>query len=236
MTCLEFRRLLLTHPRELSPEQRVHAADCVRCAQAAEEAAALDIERARRVLVSPPDAFADKILLRQKMSVRARYGLWAMAATLVVGIALGAQLYRSYETAHDAVSTATAVGMKNPAVAAISFVLDHEPRLLQENRSGDPEVMLAAFQRLGLKVPRDSVTLRYLGKCPVPGGTGDHVVLQTPYGHVTLILVPDYPIGSRVMVADRNMAALANPVEKGGYIVVAQSPEIIRQVQRMLTS
>ncbi len=236
MTCFEFRRLLLAQPRELTPLQQGHAADCASCAKAAEEAAALDMRRAQSVLVPPPEALADKILLRQKRAPRAHYGLWAMAATLVIGIGLGIQVYRSYDTAHENVNTATAVGTNHPAVAAISFVLDHEPRLLQENRSGDPNVMRAAFQRLGLKLPGEGVSVRYLGKCPVPGGTGDHVVLQTPYGHVTLILVPDYPVGSRVLVADRNMTALATPVQKGGYIVVAQSPQVIREIQRMLAS
>jgi hypothetical protein len=236
MTCFEFRRLLLVQPRELTPLQQAHAADCVRCAKAAEDAAVLDMRRAQTVLVPTPDALADKILLRQKMGFRARYGAWAVAATVVIGIAIGAQLYRSHDTAHESVNTAIAVGTNHPAVAAISFVLDHEPQLLQENRSGDPNVMRSAFQRLGLKLPEDGVGVRYLGKCPVPGGTGDHVVLQTRYGQVTLILVPDYPVGSRVLVADRNMTALASPVAKGGYIVVAQSAQIIRDVERMLAS
>jgi hypothetical protein len=236
MTCFEFRRLLLAHPCELTSDQRAHAAECVQCAKAAEEAAALDRQRAQSVLVTPPEALADRILLRQKMGSRMHYGLWAIAATLVIGIGLGVQLYRTYDAVHERVNTATAVGMNHPAVAAISFVLDHEPTLLQENRSGDPNIMRTAFQRLGLKVPANGVSMRYLGKCPVPGGTGDHVVLQTAYGHVTLILVPDYPVGSRVLVADRNMTALASPVDKGGYIVVARSPQVIRAIERMLAS
>jgi len=236
MTCFEFRRLLLAHPRERTTEQEEHVAQCSRCTKLAADAAAFEMRLEQTVLVPVPDALADKILLRQKMLPQARYRLWATAATLVLGVALGIQLYRTYDAAHENVDTAMAVGTNHPAVAAISFVLDHEPELLIQNRSDDPSVMMSAFQRLGLKFPSDGVSVRYLGKCPVPGGTGDHVVLTTPYGHVTLILVPDYPVGSRVMVADRNMAALASPAGKGGYIVVAQSPQTIRQIERMLAS
>lgn len=234
MTCFEFRRLVLAHPREKTAEQEEHLAQCSRCAKLAADAAAFEARLEEAVLVPVPDALADKILLRQKMRPRARHGLWAIAATLVIGVALGTQLYRTYDAAHENLNTAMAVGMNHPAVAAISFVIDHEPQLLRENRSGERDVMLSAFQRLGLKVPGDGVDVRYLGKCPVPGGTGDHVVLATPYGHVTLILVPDYPVGSRVMVADRNMTALASPSGGGGYIVVAPSPQTIRQIERML--
>lgn len=236
MTCFEFRRRLLVHPLELDADQQAHAAECAQCKKAADDAAALDSRRAQSVMIAPPEALADKILLRQRMGSRARYGLWAIAATLVIGVGLGAQLYRAYDDGHERVAAATAVDTSHPAVAAISFVLDHEPRLLQENRSGDLEVMHADFRQLGLNVPSEGVSLRYLGKCPVAGGTGDHIVLDTPQGHVTLILVPHNPVGSRVLVAARNMTALASPSGSGGYIVVAQSRKAITQIERMLKS
>ena len=234
MTCFEFRRLLLAHPREKTAEQAEHLAQCSRCAELAANAAAFEARLEQAVLVPVPDSLADKILLRQRMRPQARQVRWAIAATLMIGVALGIQLYRTYDPAGASPNLATAVGMNHPAVAAISFVIDHEPQILKENRSGDPDVMMNAFQRLGLKFPGDGVSVRYLGKCPVPGGTGEHVVLTTPYGRVTLILVPDYPIGSRILVADRNMTALASPAGNGGYIVVAQSAQTIRQIERIL--
>ena len=236
MNCFEFRRLLLAHPRELTTDQEHHALECTQCAKAAGNAAALDVQRAQVVIVPVPDALAERVLLRHKGGRPSRYGVWAIAATLLIGIVVGAQLYRSYDAGKDAVSTTAALPRDNPAVAAISFVIDHEPQLLKEGRAGDPQVMRAAFRRLGLSQPPQGTAVRYLGKCPVPGGTGDHVVLTTPYGHVTLILVPDFPIGSRVLVADRNMTALVSPVGKGGYIVIAQSAQTIRQIERMLAS
>jgi len=234
VTCFEFRRLLLADPRGKTAEQEEHLAQCSRCAELAANTVAFEARLQEALLVPVPDGLADKILLRQKVRPQARYGLWAMAATLVLGVALGSQLYRTYGLADENLSTATAVGTNHPAVAAISYVVDHEAELLRQNRSGDASVLTSALQRLGLKFPSDGVSVRYLGKCPVPGGTGEHVVLTTPYGRVTLILVPDYPIGSRVIVADRNMTALASPAGKGGYIVVAQSPQTIRHIERML--
>jgi hypothetical protein len=236
MNCLEFRRLLLVHPRVLTPEQESHAAECVQCARAAAEAAALDMKRAQTVFVPVPDALADRLVLGVKAGRPVRYGVWAMAAALLLGVVLGAQLYRTYETTTAEVAQAAALPRDHPAVAAISFVLDHEPRLLAENRSGDMGVMRASFRRLGLKEPPAGTMIRYLGKCPVPGGTGDHVVLTTAQGQVTLILVPDYPLGARVMVADRNMTALANPSGSGGYIVIAHSAQTVRQIEQMLSS
>jgi hypothetical protein len=232
MTCFEFRRLILALPRERTAEQEEHMANCERCAMLAADAAALEARLEETVLVPVPDALAERVLLRQHMRPAPRYGMWAMAAALVIGVGLGVQFYQTHE--RESVAPAAALSSEHPAVAAISFVLDHEPRLLKANRTGDPRDMFAAFQRLGLKPPADGTTIRYLGKCPVPGGTGEHIVLTTPHGPVTLILVPDYPVGSRVLVADRQMTAVAQPVRSGGYIVVADSPQTIRQVERML--
>jgi hypothetical protein len=234
MTCFEFRRLLMALPREKTAEQEMHMAQCERCARIAAGAVAFESWLEEAILVPVPEALAERVLLRQHMRPAPHYGVWAMAATLVIGVGLGVHLYQTNEHARDAVALPAALPGEHPAVAAISFVLDHEPQLLKENRTGDPQVMVAAFQRLGLKQPADGTTIRYLGKCPVPGGTGEHIVLTTPYGAVTLILVPDYPVGSRVLVADRQMTAVAQPVRNGGYIVVADSPQTIRQVERML--
>jgi hypothetical protein len=65
------------------------------------------------------------------------------------------------------------------------------------------------------------------------GGAGDHIVLQTPFGRVTLILVPDHPF-SRVVVADRQMAALAAPAPAGGYILIGDSAQVVTRLEKML--
>lgn len=234
MNCLEFRRLLLLDPRHKGTQQEQHAAECPACARLAADAASFDAKLEEAALVPVPDALAERVLLRRKMRPAARYGTWALAASLLIAVALGVGFYETRDARNEHLLSAATLGTSHPAVAAISYVLDHEPQLLRENRSGDPAVMQAALRRLGLSLPQDGVTVRYLGKCPVPGGSGDHVVLSTPHGQVTLILIPEYPVGSRVMVADRNVTAVMSPARDGGYIVVAASPRTVRQIERML--
>ncbi len=232
MTCFEFRRLSLVHPRERTAEQEAHRTQCAQCAKLTAEAAAFESRLEEAALVQVPDALADRVILRHRMRPAARYGVWAMAAVVLMGA--GLWFHRVDERVDDIARPAVALTRDHPAVAAISFVLDHEPRLLRENRSGDPGVMRIAFERLGLHIPEEGVSVRYLGPCPVPGGTGEHIVLVTPYGQATLILVPDYPIGGRVVGANRQMTALSNPVRNGGYILVSSSRQTLREVERML--
>ena len=113
-------------------------------------------------------------------------------------------------------------------------MLDHEPRLLRENVSGDPAVMKSALERLGLNLPAQGTTVRYLGKCPVPSGEGEHLVLQTPFGQVTLILVPEQSLGPRVVVTYRDRTAVLSPVQSGSYIVVTDSLKNVKQIEKML--
>ena len=233
MNCFEFRKLLLADPRARTPGQDRHLAECPACANVAREMENLEARVHDAMRVPVPEALAERVLLRQKTRVPA-LRVWALAASLVAAIGAGAYFYRTAGNAEEPMLVAATLGQNHPAVAAIAYVVDHEPQLLREGRSGDPAVMRSALVKLGLKLPANGVTVRYLGKCPVPSGTGEHIVLETALGKVTLILVPDQPLGPRVTVADRQMTALASPVRSGGYILVADSPDHVKRIEKML--
>lgn len=233
MNCFEFRRLLLTDPRVRSHDQEQHLAGCDACETLVREIELFESHVHDALRVPVPEALADRVLLRNKVRAPS-LRTWALAASLVAALGIGALLFRPAGDAGERVLAAATLGPAHPAVAAISFVVDHESRLLREGRTGDPLVLRGALTRLGLRLPSDGVTVRYLGKCPVPGGTGEHVVLQTALGQVTLILVPDQPLGPRVTVADRQMTALANPVRSGGYILIADSADHVQRIEKLL--
>ena len=210
--------------------------ECAACATLAREMENFEAKIHEAILVPVPDGLAARVLLRQQVKREGtRLRMWALAASVVLVLGLGLVFLREGTEPQDGVMTAAALGDNHPAVAAISYVLDHEPQLLKENRAGDPTVMREALMQLGLALPAKGITVRYLGKCPVPpGGTGEHVVLQTAFGHVTLILVPSQPFASRAVVAYRDRTAIASPARAGGYILVADSLNAIRQLEKML--
>lgn len=239
MTCFEFRQTILANPREKTPMQEQHMTRCAKCAALAREVEDFDARIHEAAMVAVPEALADRVLLRHKVREPAGFGgfgfgAWALAASLVIVLGAVVQLYRADSGDAERVATSAAAGEGHAAIAAISYVLDHEPQLLQDNVSGDPAVMRTALARLGLSLPSSGLTVRYLGKCPVPGGTGEHVVLRGAFGQVTLILVPDQYLGPRVTVVDRQLTALATPARSGGYILVADSPDHLSRVEKML--
>lgn len=231
MNCFEFRKLLLTDPRVRTHEQERHLAECDACESLTREMETFEAHVHDALRVPVPEALAERVLLRRKIRVSA-VRVWALAASLVAALGTGIYFYRASD--EERVLTAAVLGVKHPAVMAITHVLDEEPQMLRQNRGVDPVMMRAAFTRQGLRVPGNGTTVRYFDKCPMTGGAGEHVVLQTPFGQVTLILVPDQPFASRVVVAYRDRTAVVNPVRSGSYIVVTDSLKNVKQIEKML--
>jgi anti-sigma factor RsiW len=86
--CLEFRRAKLSRPREHSPELERHAAGCAACAEFAKEADAFEERLAQAVSVPVPEGIADRVLLNYKLQRGRRYGRYAIAAAMLLGIGL----------------------------------------------------------------------------------------------------------------------------------------------------
>lgn len=230
MNCLECRRSLLASPRARTPTQQSHIAECAECARLANRVEGLDrqIEEAARVPV--PEALAHRILLSRHRRPLRQY---VAAAAVVI---MSAAVTLSLPGVQDAAGIAAplqAVGPTHPAVTAIGFVVDQQPGLLDEGRAGDPAILEQGLKRLGLSLKSDGVTVEYIGRCYMPETECDHIVLNTPDGQVSVILVPDYPVDARVLVADRRMTALVTPAGTGGYIVVAGSPKIAKRTEKL---
>jgi len=234
MNCLEFRRLVLIRPRQITAEQQAHLERCARCAEFAQSVAHDEAAIEQAMLVPVPEGLAERVLLRHRIRGPNRWSTLALAASLLVAVGVAFYFHEAPRQGDEIVS-AQRSGVNQRAVAAISYVLDREPQLLTENRAGDPKVMHAALSKLGLSLPANIGSVRYLGKSVLSdGATGEHIVLQTPYGHVTLILMPEDFLASRLVVSDRNLQALAAPRRDGCYLLIADSAQTLERVEAML--
>lgn len=233
MNCFEFRKMALASPKEMSAEGAQHKTACPACAAFAVEISRQDDKLLDAMQVPIPEGLVGRVLLAQQRKSRGiDWKPWALAASVVIvaGLAFSG-LQRETTLPAERIADASALTRDHPAIAAIGYVLEHESRLLAENKRGDPEIMHASLQKLGIHLPAKA-TVEYLGKCPVPGGTGDHLVVNTDAGKVTLILVTDQTLGARVMVAYRDKTAVAASLRQGGYIVIADSAATVQQLER----
>lgn len=229
MNCLDSRRSLLAAPRARTPEHAAHLVECADCSRFAGRLDDLDNQLAEAALVPVPDALAERVL-RQK--ARRPHWRYAAAAAVLLGSALAIVGPRLWDAAAFAMPL-TAVGPTHPGVTAIAVVVEQQPAYVDEPHGVDLAAMDEALKRLHLTLRKDGVRVDYAGKCYMPGTECQHLVLDTPDGHVSVVLMPDSPVGSRALVIDRRMTALVSPVGSGGYIVVADSPKVAKRTEKL---
>jgi hypothetical protein len=235
MNCFDARRSLLTTPRDRSDEQRAHLARCADCARLAYRLGSLERELEDAALVSVPDALAARVLLVPRGVGSRRYALAALLAGMVAGLGL---LTSGVVNAPGVIRAGPvqAVGPTHPAVAAIAEVANEEAppggAMSAKEEKADTEQSL---KRLGLTLKDGEASVHYLGKCRIEGSSEcEHIVLSTADAHANVMLVPDYPLRDRVLVADRHMVALVSPAGRGGYIVVGDSEKTVRRMEKLI--
>jgi hypothetical protein len=232
MDCLECRRLLLATPRERTAQQSAHVTACADCNRLAHQLKNLDCGLEDAALIPVPDALSARVLLARRP--RGKWGYAAAAALAGISALLGL-LASGVVEAPGFPQTIQAVGPAHPAVAAIAEVAN-------ENRGSNAEVvpqrkteLEQSLRRLGLRFKDGEATAYYVGKCHIGGDREcERIVLSTVDAYANVILVPDYPLHERVLVADRELVALVSPVGDGGYIVVADSAKTAKRMEKLI--
>jgi anti-sigma factor RsiW len=219
MNCLDFRRELNTDPRRLSPPAQAHAEACPACARRMAGQVALEARLAGALRVDPPAGLADRVLLAARMGRQRQMRLYALAAgvVLAVGVSLSLPVLDRPE---------------NLARMGIAHVLA-EPQFLARQAPVDPAVVAEEFVRVGARV-EGALPAVHAAPCPVPGGDGAHIVLKTPYGMVTVLLIPNRDPAELQRAAGRGYIAVVHHARRGCYTLVATSERALAYAQAML--
>ena len=221
-TCLEFRRAKLADPGRLPAQARSHALDCPGCRDFARRIDAAEHDTARVLEVPVPDGLAERVILQ----ARARAGqpawrLGALAASVVLSVLLG-------------MATWLPAGQQDYARFAIEHVL-HEADDVINRRLADTKEFGTVLARFGGELQAPIGKVRYMKLCPVPGGTGWHVVIDTEHGPATLLLIPAARgTAERLEAEMKGLMAMARPGGDGYYAVVTESRESLEAISGML--
>ncbi len=214
MNCLELRRLKLADPRHLAGPALEHMMGCETCRAFARRIDEQEVKLVQQILVAPPEGLADRVLLRVRDSRRAPQRrplrLAALAAAVLLTLALSLTL-RPDETGLEA------------ARIAIAHV-EHEPESFTTHRQVSHGDLRRVALDSGGQLAGSLGSVRYLRKCPVPGGLGWHLVMETHYGPVTVILVPTQSLLRGGSARSGKWLARSRPAGRGYYVVVADNP------------
>jgi hypothetical protein len=223
MDCLEFRRRTLADPLHPGSAALEHEAGCAECARFYLSLRRQEEDLHRVLSESTPEGLADRILLKRRPrlpDVPPYAWLTTLAAVLVLAVGVGLLM------------PPRGMRPESLAVGLIAHVLA-EPEALAAEQSVSPVRLAHAFARGGGELPVEpALTATYAGRCPLPGGgVGEHIVLRTANGKVTLILMPDKPVPAALRLVKDGLHLSLLPVGAGSLALVAETDELVRETQ-----
>jgi hypothetical protein len=206
MNCLEFRRQAGAEPATGGPEFDAHRRECAACARYQDELRALDALVARALAVDPARIRRPVAGTGGVPATRRRY--LAIAASLVAGLSVGLVLLVSAPRASLAREVVDHI-MHEPgtmnllvpvAPGALAGVLDPEDTRL---RPGIGEVTFAA-------------------RCVHQGHVVPHLVVRTPEGPITVLLLRHREIDEPVRISESGLEGVVLPAPRGSIAIVGQ--------------
>jgi len=223
MNCLEFRRAVLADPRRLSAEASRHEKGCRGCreflARTQDEEALL----ARALHVAVPEGLHARILRRTAAAaVQWRWRWLALAATVILGVAVALATEWS--------------GNDELALAGIEFVVFEEAQSITDAGPADWSALVRVAREMGISLPEQLGEMHYICVYPFAAGPAHHLLVKTPLGKVTLLLVPNRVLGSRAAGAAHGLNAAVLPASKGIVLVIAGSKRSVQRAESLLRS
>lgn len=244
MECLTFRRTKLAVPHSVSPELAEHARGCAPCAAFARAIDVFEQRLHQAARVEAPDGLAEQIILRHPGYGRLRrtYGSIKRALISAAAQRSGPLLgYAAFVTVALAVTLSVVVlgGTSHPGArhALADSMIAHvvsEPGVLQARDNVEHVELEFALARYGAQVKGPVGEIHHSGECVIDGVVGQHVVVQTPYGAATLLLLPERVTEVAQPRTRHGYTAIMIPLRGGSLGIVADSPEKAVEVERLI--
>lgn len=241
MDCREFRREAGADPRHLGTEAAAHRDACPACAESLRRTLELDdrILAALRVPVQDRgrsgqaraglgseaqrlrESRAQDRVIRFPAIERRRW--MALAASIVGGVLVGSLLW---------------VGGPRPSLAEdLVRHMGHEPEAMAVTaRAADPAEVSAVLERAAVRLAPGIGTVSYASTCPFRGEKVPHLVVQTPAGPMTVMVLRHETVAAATDFDEDGYAGTIVPAGPGSIAVIGHAPmadldQVARQVR-----
>lgn len=221
MDCLEFRRIVLADPRRLGAEVATHASQCVACREFRAHTLELEDALAAALRIETPHDLPAR-LLDGTARVRHPRRWLALAASLLLAVALILLL---------GVPRDDALALK-----AIDFVVFDEAQAVVVAKPQDVRVLEEVSRKMHVSLPDALGAIHYVCVYPFAGGGAHHLLVETPLGKVTVLLMPESPYASSASAAARGLHAAILPTAAGSVAIIGESSRSIERVESLLKS
>jgi hypothetical protein len=220
MNCLEFRRAVLADPRRPAAEASSHAEQCPACKEFLVHALETEVQLAAALRVLVPRGLSARLLDRMAAARRPRWLALAASLAAAVAITLGLVWPRS-----DAM-----------ALAGIDFVVFEEAQAIADAKPTDMKALTAVARKMGVALPEQLGKVYYVCVYPFVGGASHHLLVKTPLGKVTLLLIPERPLATPAAGTAYGLKAAVLPALTGSIVIIGESVRSIGRVETLLKS
>ncbi len=220
MNCLDFRRRTGAEPFARGEDIAAHRRECPACARHQDELQSMDGLIALALAVDPARIGKSKTPDRLQQPAPARRRLFAIAASLVVGLSVGFVLLVSAPRA-------------SLAREVVDHVL-HEPGAMAATGPVEPGALAGVLDPDGTRLKPGAGDVTYATRCPFDGHVVPHLVVQTPGGPVTVLLLRHRDIRKPVRINERGYRGVVMPAPRGSIAIVgvdiADPDEVAKRV------
>ena len=232
MDDLEFRKSATIDPDSQEPEFLKKKQQSQYNRRFVNEQQTFNQELQEALTIPTPENLSDRIILTQQLSqhkqqrLKKRQRQWrnwfagSVAAAVIITFSVRLLIPATIDGAQLAQSV-------------INHIHDdtHALNVRMDVPKSSIDTMLASY---GGKLKGPIGQVSFLGHCIVGGHTGIHIVLNTPQGLVTVILLPHQSINQPSLLTDKQYSGVLYPSEKGSIAIIAEHRKSIEDTRQKI--
>lgn len=203
--CLELRRRVGAEPYAADADLEAHLADCAACTRYRDEVRAMDGVIARALAI-------DVARLRKSAAAaeppKSRRRFYAIAASLVAGLALGLVLL-------------TVAPRASIAREVVDHVAD-EPATLASTVPLSPAALAGVLTPESVRLRPGIGEVTFAARCVHDGYVVPHLVVRMPEGTVTVLVLTHRDVSKPLRIEDRGLIGRVLAAPRGSIAIVGQ--------------
>jgi hypothetical protein len=220
MQCLEFRRAVGAEPAAASAAVLAHAAGCRPCAEYRRQMQALDGQIRRALEIPVPARAGSSAAAGGATSPRSTRWL-ALAASLVLAAGIGFGLW--------------ATAPRESLAVTVVEHLDHEPDAMVTTEGRvTPFALEDVLAKGGIRLRSGLEGVSYAKSCPIRGYSVPHLVVQTDYGPVTVLVMAHEHVTEAVPLREAGLAGTIVPAGPGSIAIIGGESAPIDEVRKQV--
>jgi uncharacterized protein DUF3379 len=209
MNCLEFRRQVGAEPAADVAELVAHRRDCPACARYQDELRAMDGAISRALAIDLARLHRSAVATAPAAALPGRRRFFAIAASLVAGLAIGLVLL-------------TVAPRASIAREVVDHIM-HEPGAMAGTAPLAPGALAGVLGPEGVRLRPGIGDVTFAARCVHDGHVVPHFVVRMPEGPVTVLVLTHRDVGKPLRIEDRGLIGTVLAAPRGSIAIVGRN-------------